>query len=146
MKITSSEIRDKLNNFWPNLEYVWLWDTTYWTPSLDAVQGALTNSNVPTMDFIDEFNDCDNFALQFVAECRRKRYFQWKNGNLPESERFTLTIGQVFGDMFRGMSKLHKCCFAICNDDNIYMLDATPSENRIWKAVQADDNALYIDM
>jgi hypothetical protein len=146
MKITSQEIRDALIKVWPDLEYIWLWDTTYWTPSKESVQKALETSNVSTMDFIDEFNDCDNFALQFLAECRRKRYLQWKAGNLPIAERHSMSIGYVFGDQFLGIGKLHVTNIALCNDGEIYIVDSTPAENRMWKASPVSDTILFVFM
>lgn len=146
MKITSKEIRDKLNTIWPDLEYIWLWDTTYWAPNPDAIDMARQKSNLHTMEFVDEFNDCDNFARQFSAECRRKRYFQWKAGNLPDEQRHQLAIGDIFGDQFRGIGKIHMANVAICNDDEVYIIDLTPSENRMWKVDPKNDNALFISM
>jgi hypothetical protein len=146
MKITSKEIRDKLQETWPQLEYIWLWDTTYWTPNIDAVEDALKVSNVPTMDFIDEFNDCDNFALQFLAECRRKRYFQWKEGNLPEEQRYSMTIGFVFMDQVRGMEMLHAANLVLDKEGDIYILDSTPQEKRMWIADPKNDNVLFVFM
>jgi hypothetical protein len=146
MKIKSDEIRDQFQKVWPELEYIWLWDTTYWTPKIDVVRDALKSSNVPTMDFIDEFNDCDNFALQFLAECRRKRYFQWKDGNLPEEEKYSMTIGFIFGDMFRGIRKSHAANIVLDKESHLYILDATPGENRIWMATPENDNVLFVFM
>jgi len=146
MKITSAEIRKKLQEVWPDLEYIWLWDTTYWTPNIEAVQRGLDQSKVPTMDFIDEFNDCDNFALQFLAECRRKRYFQWKDGNLPEDQRYSMTVGFVFGDMFRGIGKLHAANLVIDKENDVYILDSTPGEKRMWKVDPENDNIVFVFM
>ena len=146
MKITSGEIRSRFNQVWPELEYIWLWDTTYWTPNKDAVEDAMKVSRVSTMDFIDEFNDCDNFALQFLAECRRKRYLQWKNEDLPLEQRYSMTIGYVFGDMFRGVGKLHVANIVLCNDNEIYVVDTTPMEKRMWKADPKNDNILFLFM
>lgn len=146
MKITSKEIQSELTAVWPDLEYIWKWDGSYWKPSPSAVQKALELSNVPKMDFIDEFNDCDDFGLQFLAECRRKRYMQWKAGELPEDQRYPMSIGFVFGDMFRGMSKRHVANIALCNDSNIYIVDATPGENRMWQASAENDNILFVFM
>jgi hypothetical protein len=146
MKITSQEIRDKMQAMWPDLEYIWLWDTTYWAPNIESVESALETSNVPTMDFIDQFNDCDNFALQFLAECRRKRYFQWKAGNLPEEQRYSMTVGYVFGDMFRGIGKVHAANVVLDKEGDLYMLDATPTEKRMWRAKRENDNVLFVFM
>jgi hypothetical protein len=146
MKITSQEIRDKLQKAWPGLEYIWLWDTAYWTPNMEAVEDARAKSNCQTMEFIDEFNDCDNFALQFLAECRRKRYFQWKANKLPEEQRYSMTIGYAFVDRLGGIDKLHALNIVLGNDDEIYFVDLTPMENRIWKANPDGDNVLFVFM
>lgn len=146
MKVTSQEIRDAITKLWPNLEYIWLWDNVFWKVSPDAARAALKASNVPSMDFVDRFNDCDDFSLQFHAECRRKRYFQWKNGNLPDDQKFPIAEGEAFGDMFRGISKIHKANLILCNDDKIYIIDATPMEKRMWEADPVNDNILFVSM
>ena len=143
MRLKSKDIRERLAAIWPALEYVWLWDTAYWTPSAEVVQMALDKSNVPTMEFISEFHDCDDFAVQFMAEVRRKRYFQWKEGNLPVETKYPLTIGFCFGDMFRGISKTHAANICLC-DEGVYILDATPGEKRMWLADKENDNLIFV--
>jgi hypothetical protein len=145
MKITADEIRAKVTSIWPDLEYIWLWDKAFWMPPLGAVEGALKTSNVPTMQFIESFCDCDDFALQFVAEVRRKRYMQWASGKLPQDHQFPISIGRAFGDMFRGISKVHMANICLCQE-GVYMLDATPGERRIWEAKPENDNLIYVDM
>ena len=146
MKITSQEIRTKLQTVWPDLEYIWLWDTTYWTPTVQALQTALDNSNCPKMQFIDEFNDCDNYALQFLAEARRKRYLQWIKGDLVVEQRWSVSLGFVFGNQFRGVGKLHAANLCLCEDGEFYVVDSTPQENRLWKADKENDNILFVFM
>ena len=145
MKITADEIRAKVSEAWPDLEYIWLWDKSFWQPPVQVVEDALKASNVPTMDFIEEFNDCDDFALQFVAETRRKRYFQWKQGNLPAESKFPIAMAFVFGDMFRGISKVHAANLCFCQE-GIYMIDATPGEKRMWEACGDQDNIIFLFM
>lgn len=145
MKVRSSEIRQKLNDIWPDLEYIWLWDNTFWMPKSSVLQPLLDQSKIPKMEFVNSFNDCDNFALQFLAESRRKRYMQWKQGNLPEDSKFPISIGFAFGNMFRGQSKLHAVNVCVC-PDGVYIIDTIPSENRLWKADKANDNILFVFM
>ena len=145
MRVTSTKIRNLINGIWRDLEYIWLWDNTYWMPRAELLPSLLENSNVPKMEFIDLFNDCDNFALQFLAESRRKRYFQWSRGNLPDEERFPISIGFGFGDEFRGQQKLHAVNVCVC-PEGIHIIDTTPGENRVWKADKANDNLLFVFM
>jgi hypothetical protein len=145
MQITAQGIRDKLNAMWPDLEYIWLWDATYWQVDSDTARTALASSNVSKMEFHDNFNDCDDFALQFLAECRRKRYNQYMAGNLPEEEKFSIAVGFAFGDMTRGISRLHCVNIFLCKD-GIWLVDATPGEKRIWEAKPENDNLLFVFM
>jgi hypothetical protein len=145
MQITAQEIRNKLNAVWPNLEYIWIWDATYWMVESSTVQAALDASNVPKMEFHDNFNDCDDFTLQFLAEGRRKRYNQYMAGNLPENERFSIAMGFAFGDMTRGIDRLHCVNLFVCRD-GIWLVDSTPNEKRIWEAKPENDNLLFVFM
>ena len=145
MIITPDQVREKVSDLWPDLEYVWLWDKEFWKSPLATIEEALKNSNVPNTQFVDGFWDCDDYALQFMAEVRRKRYFQWVNGKLPEDSRYPIAIGFAFGNMFRGISKVHAVNLCLCQE-GVYLLDATPGERRIWEASSKQDNLIYLSM
>lgn len=145
MKTTSKDIRNIIKKQWPKIEHVWLWDNTYWKPPLQTMERLLAISNVPGMKFIDQFNDCDNFALQFLAETRRKRYMAFEQGTLPQEQAFPVSVGYVFGNLFRGVPKVHAANVFITNEDKVYLLDATPMENRIWEVAKTD-NILFVFM
>ena len=145
MKATSQQIRERLQKQWSDLEYIWLWDNTYWKPLLHQAEKLLKSSRVSEMKFIPQFNDCDNFALQWLAEVRRKRYFAHQENNLPPEQIFPVSIGFCFGNEFRGMAKLHAANIMVAKDDKIYIIDTTPMENRIWEASDKD-NILFVFM
>ena len=145
MELTSRQVRNKFKKMWPDLEYIWLFDRKTWLClSLDEVKKALAASKIPSMQWIDEFNDCDDFALQFLAETRRKQYFAYKAGTIARDSRIPIAMFLGFGNKFRGINILHMLNIAICDDGEIYIVDATPSANRIWKADAYNNNVLYI--
>jgi hypothetical protein len=57
-----------------------------------------------------------------------------------------MTIAYVYGDMFRGVGKLHAANAVLCNDNEIYMVDVTPMEKRMWKADPKNDNIQFLFM
>jgi len=145
MKLSSRDVRKKFRDLWPDLEYIWLFDRKDWLClPLGEVEKMLAASRVPKMEWIDEFNDCDDFALQFLAESRRKQYFAYMKGSIARDSRIPMALFLAFGNQFRGIDTLHMANMAICDDGNIYMVDATPDANRIWRADAYNDNVLYI--
>jgi len=145
MKLTSKQVRKKFKEMWPNLSYIWLFDRKEWLClPLDHYRKLLDVSKIPQMQWIDEFNDCDDFALQFMAEVRRKRYFSYVKGIVKREDRIPLAIFNAFGNQFRGMQILHMLNAVICDDGNIYFIDSSPDANRIWKANNYDNNVLFI--
>ena len=145
MIISNKEVRKKFKALWFGLEYIWLFDKSGWScPTLDQVKEALATSKVPGMDWVDEFNDCDDFALHFLSEFKRKRYFSYKVGNIPKEDLFPSAIFNVFGDRFRGKDSIHMLNAVICSDGYIYMVDATPYSKAVWKATSFGDNVLFV--
>lgn len=145
MILTSAQIREKFTDMWPDLEYIWLFDRKTWLcPPVEELQVILNNSRIPGMDWIDEFNDCDDFALQFLAEVRRKHYFAYKRGKISRENRIPKAVFLAFGNRFRNMDILHMVNPAICDDGNIHFIDSTPTAKRIWKADPDNDNPMFV--
>jgi hypothetical protein len=145
MLYTSNDIRADINKIWSGLDYIWLWDNRFLKPPVEEMKTALETSTIPQMNFIDLFWDCDNFALQFLAEYRMNRYLAWKQGQIKKDEMFPKSVGFAFGNMFRGRPILHAANIAVCQE-GVYIIDSTPSENRIWKADKKNDNLLFVFM
>ena len=143
MLVSSEEMRQEAKKLWPDLDNIWLMDKVFTAPRPEVFQEALRLSNVPSMEFIPEANDCDDFALQFMAEVRRKRYFQYVNKQLTRENYKPISATFGFGDQFRGISKIHVAnpCFT---EDGFYMIDTTPGENRMWKAKTDQDHILFL--
>jgi len=145
MQLTSAEVRKTFTDMWPDLEYIWLFDRKNWLClSVEELSKMLKASRIPGMDWIDEFNDCDDFAMQFLSEARRKQYFAYKRGNIARNIRIPLAMFNGFGNLFRGMDMLHMVNPAICDDRKIYFVDATPQAKRVWKADTDNDNLLFV--
>ena len=146
MIVDTKYIRKELLKVWPKrmVADIIFWDQKYWLIPEAQIDQVLKKSSVPDMQFIREFNDCDNFALQLQAETRRKRYLSWKNGNLPEEERYPVAMAIAWGDMWRGQSKNHVGNIFVCQE-GIYIADSTPMEKRYWKATTEKDNMLKIN-
>jgi len=143
MIVNTKHIRSELFKIWPNAS-ITFWDQKYWLIPEAQIDLLIKKSIVPEMTFIKDFNDCDNFALQFQAETRRKRYLAWDSGNLIDEERYPVAIAIIHGLMFRGISKNHVANLFVCQE-GIYIADLTPMEKRYWKAKSDNDNILSID-
>ena len=150
MITTSTALRDRVKEIWPNLQQknIIPWDPTYWIIFKGTIGSLIEKSTVHEMDFIPNFNDCDNFALQFQAEVRRKRYLAYKTaqerGSIPEEFNYPVAIAIAHGTMWRGMSKNHVANLFVCQE-GIYLADLTPMEKRYWKADPDNDNILSVD-
>jgi len=146
MIVDTAYLRTEILKIWPYLKSddLIFWDQKYWLIPEAQIGLLLEKSMIPEMDFIREFNDCDNYALQFQAETRRKRYLSWKNGNLPREERYPVAISLLWGTKWRGMSKNHKGNLFGC-PEGIYIADSTPMERRYWKATAENDHPLKIN-
>jgi hypothetical protein len=143
LKPVSEVIKDFMA-LWPDMEEPWIYDKgLFYCPSENVIRRALEASSVPTMEIIDEFNDCDDIALQFIAEFRRKQYFAWKAGNLPKEFRYPSATGIVFGDKFRGVEGPHQVC-AVDGEEDVFIVDAYPNIKRVWKADPANDNVIKL--
>jgi len=146
MIVNTDYIREKIIEVWPEIDGTRIipWDPKYWLIPEAQIGLLLEKSSIPDMDFIPEFNDCDNFALQFQAETRRKRYLAWKGGNLIKDERYPVAMAIAWGSMWRGISKNHVANLFVCQE-GVYLADSSPMEKRYWKADADNDNILTMD-
>lgn len=146
MIVETSYIKNKLSEIWPRFEIkgATFWDPKYWLIPEAQVKLLIEKSTVHEMDFIPQFNDCDNFALQFQAETRRKRYLSWKSGNLIEEQKYPVALAIVHGMQFRGISKNHVANLFVCQE-GVYIADLLPMEKRYWLATPENDNIITVD-
>jgi len=143
MKITSTEIRTKLNILWPSLKFIWLTDSIYWMPSKLKLEELLVKSQVDRMRYITSIQDCEDFALQLHADVKRIRTFDAEAGSIPRNEWYPYAFGEIFGYEFRGRRQNHAINICIC-DDGIYLVE--PQDDRIWAASSNNDKPYFIRM
>ena len=143
MRVLSKEIRQEFKAVWPGLEYVWIFDQDWWKPSLEQIERLMERSRTKEMKFIPSFNDCDNFALQFMAEVHRIRYFAHMEDAFPDEQLAQASIFTCAGTIFRGIAKNHVCNVA-CLREGIYMIDTSPGEQRAWKAADGQDDIYFV--
>lgn len=147
MIVDTKYIKKEISKIWPHVKPV-LWDPKYWLIPEKQIGQLIVKSTVKDMTFISNFNDCDNFGLQFQAETRRKRYLAYikeqESGNVPEELRYPVAVAIAHGTMWRGMSKNHVANLFVCQE-GIYLADLTPMEKRYWKASSDNDKILSTD-
>ena len=98
MKTDSTNVRKILADMWPDLLAI-LVDSDFITPKVDEVISMFNASKLHEMQFIPQFNDCDNYALNFLSQTRIKRYKMFIEGNLPKGD-VSLDFGHCY--MYRG--------------------------------------------
>lgn len=139
MKITARQVKRLLQDRWKQLKYVWTWDPCFQLAKVEDLRDYITTSKVPDMEFIDYFNDCDDFANYFLSEIRMKRYI--KRDELEEL--IPEAIGRVFllGDNI--VMPDHKANIAIAEEFEVYILDAT---DRSMRLADDSDDIRFVDM
>jgi len=144
-KVTTDYIREELAKLWPDLDMVVLLDKGFVLPKLQEIVDIFKASKIREMEFIPEFNDCDDFALFLMAEVRMRRYEKYKNGGLTKDEIAPVAFGMAVGNVFRGMGMDHVVNICV-TDEGIYLFDITPESDRYWKADSYTDNILLCKM
>ena len=86
MKISSKDLRNELKAMWPNIGFMWVPDYTLWKPSFNELKAAIEASVVNRSKFLDDINDCDDFALQLNADIKRMRSYDAEAGKIPNDE------------------------------------------------------------
>ena len=135
---------------WPQVDAsdIIPWTPKYWLIPQAQIGQLLEKSAIPNMTFIKDFAECDFFALEFLAETRRKRYLAYmrarEEGEVPEYLMYPVAMGMAWGNMWRGQSKNHKANLFVC-EEGIYLADAMPMEKRYWKATSENDNMFRIN-
>ena len=145
MRVISDEVRNKFAELWVDLDIVILVDSDFIFPKVDEVIKIFNESKVHEMQFVSQFNDCDNFALFFLAEVRKKLYDQYMNNELESDQLFPWAMGIAICTMTRGMDTTHAVNIVVC-EEGIYIFDKTPDSNRFWKASKEMDNPIIVYM
>ena len=132
-KVTAREVKDVLKGRWPRLRYVWCWDPHYRLLELEEVRKLVETSKVPEMEFIEYFNDCDDFALHLLSEVRMRSY----NARDITRELVPLAVGFVFmlGDGL--VIPDHAANIGITNEREVWLMDAT--DRSVRPAEESDD-------
>ena len=146
MKVRSFEVKRVLRDVWPELwprlrRHTYLFDRYYWLPRREEVEAFLVASSVDRMRFIDEFADCDDFALLTHAEAKKVRITMWDE--IPREEWVPWAVGEVAGREFRGMRTLHMINLWITRDAGVLLSDASQGD-RIWQARATYDSPFWI--
>lgn len=145
MRVDSNYLRAKLSELWPDLDMAILVDTDFILPKLDQMIKMFNDSKLYEMQFIPQFNDCDNFALHFLSQTRIKRYKMLMNKEITTDEMFPWALGIAICTESRGIASPHAVNIAIC-EEGIYIFDMTPDSHRFWKASKEMDNPVILFM
>ena len=138
-KVTAKEIKRHLQDKWKPLKYIWAWDPHFELVPVSVLEEDVETSKVPEMEFIDYFNDCDDFARYFLAEVRMKKYER----RHELEELVPDAIGTVFllGDGL--FMPDHKANIAIAEGWVSYILDMT---DRSMRLADNSDDVRFVDM
>jgi hypothetical protein len=136
MKISSKELRKELKKVWPQIGFMWVPDYRLWKPTLEQLRWAIAVSKVDRAKFLDDINDCDDFALQLNADIKRMRAYDGEAGKIPKDQWHPWAFGEVFGTKFNGWSNAHSANICMCRE-GIYLIE--PQTDEIWEAEPPDD-------
>ena len=144
-KVNSNYIREQLTLVWPDLDMVILLDSNFVVPKVSDIEKMFKASKIREMQFIPEFNDCDNFALYFLAEVRKNCYDMLMSREISPEDMFPWTISLAVCNVTRDIDIIHAVNLALC-EEGIYMFDITPESDRFWKASAKSDNPFILFM
>ena len=139
MKISQKELRNELKVIWPAIGFMWVPDYNLWKPSHQEMVDAIEKSTVNRAKFLDDINDCDDFALQLNADIKRLRAFDAEAGKVPNDQWCPWAFGEVFGTMFKGWPGAHSANICVCRE-GIYLIE--PQTDDIWPADGPPDDII----
>ena len=140
-KLSDKKVRKLISDQCPEVRFVWLTDREYILPTLAEFKKYLEKSKVIKMDFIDNLQDCDDFALQLHAECKRVRGVLAELGQIPSSEWAPWAVGECFGIKFNNVKGSHNLNIAVC-EEGIYLIE--PQTKEIWPINLNKDTILLV--
>ena len=143
MKTSYKSIKKTLIERWPKLRDIWLTDRTYWVPTKEELEEALSLTKTHLQEFIPGISECNHFALQLHAEMTRLRYLSAVYRKIPKEEWFTWAFGQVMGLEFKGNRMNHavNLCLTI---DGLYFIE--PQDNSMWLADPDKSDIYFVRM
>jgi len=145
IRVPSAYVREEIAKLWPDLDMAVLLDRVFIIPDLQEPVDYFKESKIRDMQFIDEFNDCDDFAEFFKVEVKLKRYAKFEKGELTGEELAPWVLGRAAGNLFRGASMDHVVNLCLTKE-GFYIFDLTPDSDRYWKAESGNDNILFFDL
>jgi len=149
MKISRSDLVEKLHNIWPYLidghskgGHIWIPDSSYWTLTKKDIEWILTDTWIDKYRYVAEGFDCDDSAMLFHAFCVQERYKRMRDANA--SGWFSFAIGQCWGTKFEGKDTSHAINIAITSDEGVILFE--PQNDRTWIADAGRDHVHFIRM
>ena len=139
MKISSKGLRAELKNKFPTISFMWVPDYNLWKPTLAEMKAAIKLSEVDRARFLDDINDCDDFALQLNADIKRMRAFDGEAGKIPKDQWYPWAFGEVFGTKFNGWPLGHSANICLCQE-GIFLIE--PQNDQIWLADGPPDDLI----
>jgi len=140
-KVSDKKLRQMISSECSEVRFIWLTDREYILPTLSQVKKYLKDSKVIHMKFIDDIQDCDDFALQLHAECKRVRGVMVELGDIPREEWKPWAVGECFGTKFKGVKGSHNLNIAVC-EEGIYLIEA--QNKSIWPIDINKDTILLV--
>jgi hypothetical protein len=137
MIVTYKEIKQRIQDKWPNCRNVWLSDPEYEYPvDKQSVYDLVLKSGVKEFPFENYTFDCDDFALQLSAYVSRAT-------GIDSSIKAPHPFGQVKGRKFRGKVEFHN--INICLLENQILL-IEPQTYEIWAGSSINDQPFFVSM
>ena len=114
---------------------IFSFDVYYALPPLEKLEEYLFSTKVSSMKYVEYLNDCDDYALHFLSEVRKKVIEE-------DIEIHQYAIGRCFLQGDNIVIPHHMANIAITDMKDIYILDAM--DRKIKAADKSDDIRLVI--
>ena len=127
-------IRKTFGNRFTRDFFLMIPDDLYFCPSLKDVKAILEKSKVDRLEYIEEKNDCDDFAILLKADFVRLAY--------EDKERiFPYAFGEIMGGKLQGDIS-HAINFVITNKQESFLIE--PQTDTIKKPTKRDREIYFI--
>jgi len=136
LKITAATLKTAVLSKFPTVGFQWVPDKYFWVPFLAEVKAVVELTHVERMRFMENINDCDDYALQLHAQVNLYRADQARDMAIPSDEHFPWPFGEAFGIKFQGEEYQHSCNVVYTKDEGFQFIE--PQTDEMWFAGAGD--------
>jgi len=128
MILTSKQIKNRLRDKWPDLQFIWP-TNPFWTPVTDEwLEKIIINCNARGFNFIAGIWECENFTHRWKANVEEYQYKLYVSGEYKPRWRWPIAKCIGFQDDVFGNRITHGLNLIIKPDEVVLF---EPQENKV---------------